>query len=203
MMDVLSLKDDQLIQEALGGNESSFEELVRRYKVGVMKVVYRYARDAHEVDDMAQEVFLKAYFSLSQYRCKAPFQHWLSRIATRVALDHVRWRSRRKENFFSEMAEEDQGEWLEGVLSFLSSESNQESEVNQRDRARLLESILGELSPRDQLVLKAMELEGQTVREISEMTGWGESAIKVRLFRARKKMRKILGKRCKQAEIPL
>lgn len=188
-----------MVRETLNGKDEAFEELVRRHKVYVMKVVYRYARDAHEVDDLVQEVFVKAYFSLRTYRFKAPFQHWLSRVATHAALDHLRKRYRRKEDLFSEMAEDDSQEWLEGVLALASEQKNLDP-VSKRDMEKFLERVLDQLPPKDQLVLKAMELEGKSVKEISEMTGWGESAVKVRLFRARKKMRKILNRLLEKEE---
>ncbi|MBI1884375.1 MAG: RNA polymerase sigma factor [Chlamydiae bacterium] len=187
-----SLSDEELIRETLDGNDEAFEELVRRHKTYVMRVVYRYARDEHEVDDLAQQAFLKAYFSLKSYRAKAPFQHWLSRIATHVALDHLRWRHRKKEDFFSEMTDENT-ELLETILTD-ASEEKLEDDQTKREARELLEKVLAKLTSQDEWLMRAVELDNKTIKEISEMTGWSISAVKVRLFRARKKMRKVLEK---------
>lgn len=186
------MTDEELIKAILEGDESVFEELVSRHKIYVMKMLYAFARNSQEIDEMAQDVFIKAYFSLGTYRFEAPFQHWLSRITTRVALDFFRKKRRRKESTFSEIAE-DSTERLEYVIH-QASESSVKDPIIQRDLESLLDWAMEKLSPKDQWIVRAVELEGRTINEVSAMTGWGKSFIKVRLFRARKKMREMLEK---------
>jgi RNA polymerase sigma-70 factor (ECF subfamily) len=182
-------KDEELVQKTLKGNDSAFEELIRRHKRYVMAIVSHYSRDAQETDDMAQEVFIKAYFSLKTFKFKAPFQHWLSRIASFTAMDHLRKRTRQKEDLFSDLRPECY-DWLESVLSAglnPLSDSRQKKELED-----LLETALSVLSAEDQFLMRAAGLEGCSIQELSQRTGWSGALIKVRLFRARKKMRKYL-----------
>lgn len=195
------MSDEDLVKQTLDGDDQSFEELVRRYKGHVMNIAWNYARDAQEVDDMAQETFVKAYFSLSTYRFEAPFQHWLSRIASRSALDFLRKRYRRRESFFSDLSP-DSPERLNAIL-----ERAKNLEVKnlgiERDMKDFLESVLQELSPQDQWLMRAVQMEELKLKEIGQMTGWGISMVKVRLFRVRRKMKNIIQKRFKNGGLHL
>ncbi|HEX9006930.1 MAG TPA: sigma-70 family RNA polymerase sigma factor, partial [Bacteroidota bacterium] len=87
--------DESLIRDVCAGNKQAFVELVRRHKRRVIALAARFARDADDLDDISQEVFIKVYENLGKFRADAPFEHWLSRIAVRTCYDALR--SRRKE----------------------------------------------------------------------------------------------------------
>ena len=82
--------DAELLQRIRAGAVDEFAELVRRHQSRVFAILHRYERDAQRVEDLAQETFLKAWRALGQFDARAPFEHWMSRIAVRTALDHLR-----------------------------------------------------------------------------------------------------------------
>src|SRR4051812_13121368 len=94
--EVLSKPNDdaELLERIRGGAADDFAEIVRRYQSLVFGILHRYERDAHRVEDLAQETFVKAWRSLAQFDGRAPFKHWLSKIAVHVAFDHVRKQKR-------------------------------------------------------------------------------------------------------------
>jgi RNA polymerase sigma-70 factor (ECF subfamily) len=193
------MSDGDLIRDTLRGDERAFEELVRRHKDQVMRQVWRFAPDPHEADSLAQDVFVRAYFSLSRYRGEAPFANWLARIATRVSLDHLRKRYRRRETLFSELRVESV-EALEALSSGAVTAGLRDADRRAELRG-LLDLALGRLPPQERMAVTLKELEGHSVREIAGMTGWSASWVKVRLFRARKKMRKILERMMKEGKV--
>lgn len=194
-----SLTDEQLVRATLRKDDRAFEELVQRHRSRVIGIVFRYGRDSQENEDMTQETFVRAYFSLPRFRFRSPFENWLSRIAVRVAMDHLRKRYRRRELFFADISA-DEPERREALLAAASGEKT--DPIARDDLRNLLDQVLERLSPRERFLVTSRELEGRSVREIGELTGWGDSLIKVGLFRARKKMRKILERMLKEEGLP-
>ena len=176
--------DTELLGRIRAGATDDFAEIVRRHQGHVFALLHRYERDAHRLQDLAQETFVKVWRSLDQFDGRAPFRHWLSRIAVRVALDHLRRQKRRRNEIgFSDLGDE--------VLDWL--RSDDETCALETGHAReLLEAALGELSPAERLVLTLQELEGRSVKEISVLTGSSGVAVRVRALRARAKLRKAL-----------
>lgn len=182
--------DAELIAQTLGGSEAAFEQLGRRHRPRVFQIASRYARDEHELADLAQEIFVKAYFALRDFRGDAPFEHWLSRVAVRTCYDHWRSRRRRQETTLSELTE-DQSGWLERCGA-AESAAQEEALAAAKAAKELVALVLERLKPADRLVVTLLELEEKSVREIAELTGWSQTLVKVRAFRARKAMRKII-----------
>ena len=89
-----STPDEQLVEAALAGDDDAFAELARRHKSRVFGVAARFARDAAELEDICQDVFIQAYFKLRQYRRDSPFEHWVLRITTHKCYDYLRKRRR-------------------------------------------------------------------------------------------------------------
>jgi RNA polymerase sigma-70 factor (ECF subfamily) len=177
-----------LVSEARRGDEAAFEEIVRRYSPRVFQVTGRFFRNRSQVEDLAQEVFLKAYSQLSNYEGRGSFEGWLTRIATNTCLNELRTRKRHPESLVSELTDEE-GSWLEEQLGGISTESSPERNVIIAD---LADKLLGRLSPDDRIVLTLMDGEGLSVKEVAEATGWSQSKIKVQAFRARRRIRKIV-----------
>jgi RNA polymerase sigma-70 factor (ECF subfamily) len=177
-----------LVSEARRGDEAAFEEIVRRYSPRVFQVTGRFFRNRSQVEDLAQEVFLKAYSQLSNYEGRGSFEGWLTRIATNTCLNELRTRKRHPESLVSELTDEE-GSWLEEQVGGISHESSPERNVIIAD---LADKLLGRLSPDDRVVLTLMDGEGLSVKEVAETTGWSQSKIKVQAFRARRRMRKIV-----------
>lgn len=170
-----------------GGDESAFAEIVRRYSPRVFRVASRYFRRREQVEDAAQEIFLKAFTQLDAYEARGSMEGWLTRIATTTCLNLLRSARRRPELMLADLTE-DEGTWLEEHTAGAAIERQQSSERNVV-AADLAVRVLETLSPDDRLVLTLVDGEETPVKEVAEMTGWSESKVKVQAFRARRRMR--------------
>jgi RNA polymerase sigma-70 factor (ECF subfamily) len=178
-----STPDEQLVEATLGGDEHAFAELSRRHKKRVFGVASRFARDAGELEDICQDVFVQAYFKLRQFRRDSPFEHWIMRITTFKCYDYLRKR-RREGPVIS----------VEAMLESGHEPSAAEAPAPHPDLERL-HAALAELSPKERLVITLLELEERSVQEIADFTGWSVSNVKVRAFRARAALRKLMENR--------
>ena len=181
----------ELIAAVLKGDATSFEPLIEKYSPRVFATARRYARLEREVEDIAQEVWLKAFQKLGSFRGEAPFEHWLMRLTVRTCYDFLRGHQRNREAAFSELSDSE-NDWLDRFVT----EPDAASE--KADAARqLVERILTQLSPPARLVITLLEIEERSVKEISKLTGWSVPLVKVRAFRARAEMRKIVARMTK------
>ena len=169
------------------GDEDAARALVAHLYPLVIKIVRSHRPRRVDEEDLAQMVFTRVFTRLHQWKATAPFPHWVSRIAVNVclsALDHERVRPEWR---MADLSEE-QADVLEAITTD-GGEGEQTDGVADRD---LVEKILAALSPEDRLVLQLLDMEGRSVIEVSQITGWGNSMVKVRAFRARRKVRKFL-----------
>ncbi len=171
--------DRNLIKAALSGDDEAFTELVRRYKRKIFSIVAKFARNEDELDDVCQEIFVKMYQGLGKYRGDAPLEHWLSKLAVNACYDMLRKRQRYADHVP-----------LETVEFSLSSPNSEESQ--NRESWDMLRHAMTRLRPDDRLVITLLNLEEKSVHEVSYLTGWSESKVKVRAFRARKELKKLL-----------
>jgi RNA polymerase sigma-70 factor (ECF subfamily) len=190
-MDGPATDETILLQRIRDGASDGFAEIVRRHQSRIFAILSRYERDAQLVEDLAQETFVKAWRALHQFDGRAPFEHWLSRIATHVAIDHLRAR-REREVRFSDLGD-DAMEWLKNINPSAGPEPNAAREI--------LELAMRELSAEDRLVLTMLEIEEYSVKEISVRTGWTSIVIRVRAFRARARLKQALEQLEKTAAI--
>lgn len=167
--------DERLIQSTLAGDDEAFAELVRRHKRKMFGIAARFARNDAELNDICQEIFVKAYRNLTSFRGEAPFEHWVSRIAVRSCYDFLRATRRDREHVA-----------LDGI------EIGVQPDGNVEHARELLHWAMTKLSVDERLVITLLELEERSVRETAELTGWSESKVKVRAFRARQALKKIL-----------
>jgi RNA polymerase sigma-70 factor (ECF subfamily) len=182
----------ELIAAVLKGDAASFEPLVQKYSPRVFATARRYARRESEVEDIVQEVWLKAFQKLQSFRGEAPFEHWLMRLAVRTCYDFLRGHQRNRETTFSELSEPE-SDWLDRFVS------QPNTAPENAEAARLLVNrLLEQLSPPARLVITLLEIEERSVKEISSLTGWSVPLVKVRAFRARAEMRKVLAKLAKE-----
>ena len=185
-----------MARQARENDESAFAEIVRRYSPRVFKVASRFFRQRSLVEEAAQEIFLKAFTNLPSYRGDGSLEGWLTRIATNTCLNMLRAASRRPEFVVSDLSE-DENNWLEGKLDDVATARYRSTE---RDlvAADLADRLLETLAPEDRLTLMMIDGENASIKEVAETTGWSESKVKVRAFRARQKLRatmaKLLGK---------
>jgi RNA polymerase sigma-70 factor (ECF subfamily) len=178
--------DAELIAAVLKGEAASFEPLVVKYQPRVFATARRYARRESEVEDIVQEVFLKAFQKLDTFRSEAPFEHWLMRLAVRVCYDFLRGHQRNREQSFTDLTR-DEEDWLERFQAAPDSADDHASAAK-----ALIDRVLEKLSPANRLVIQLLEIEEKSVKEISALTGWSVPLVKVRAFRARAEMKKIL-----------
>lgn len=184
--------DSELIAAVLKGDAASFEPLITKYQPRVFATARRYARRESEIEDIVQEVFLKAFQKLNTFRGDAPFEHWLMRLAVRTCYDFLRGHQRNREMSFTEISEPEE-DWLERFVA------NPDKADDKADAARqLVNKILDQLSPANKLVITLLEIEDRSVKEISDLTGWSVPLVKVRAFRARAEMKKILARITKE-----
>jgi len=144
------------------------------------------------VEEAAQEVFLKAFTQLGSYEGRGSMEGWLTRIATNTCLNMIRSAKRRPELTVSDLTE-DENKWLDDQLSDVASEP-QHSVEQTLIAADLADRVLAVLPPEDQMALLMIDGEDASVKEVAEATGWSESKVKVRAFRARKKLRETMEK---------
>jgi len=184
--------EPELISAVLKGDAASFEPLVQKYSPRVFATARRYARRESEVEDIVQEVWLKAFQKLGSFRGEAPFEHWLMRLAVRTCYDFLRGHQRNRESSFSDLSEPEE-DWLDRFVS------QPDSAGADSDAARVLVArVLDQLSPPARLVITLLEIEDRSVKEIAQLTGWSVPLVKVRAFRARAEMKKVLAKIAKE-----
>lgn len=175
-----------LVQVRLGDAEAA-RALVEHLYPLVIKIVraHRPRRTAEE--DLAQEVFMKLFSRLDQYQGRdgVPLEHWVSRVAVTTCLDALRSELRRPEWRWADLGEGERA-WVE----FFVGEEPAPAPDDAHSAREATDRLLSLLAPDDRLVLTLLDLEERSVAEISALTGWGRSAVKVRAFRARQKLRK-------------
>lgn len=184
----MELTDAEIIAAVLQGDTARFELLVTKYQPRIFATARRYARRDSEVEDIVQEVFIKAFQKLSSFRAEAPFEHWLMRLAVRTCYDFLRVHQRNREHSFTEITDQET-DWLERFVG----QPQDTGEAAAAARA-LVERVLEQLSPPARLIITLLEIEERSVKEIAQLTGWSVPLVKVRAFRARAAMKKYLEK---------
>lgn len=181
-----SEREAHLIRQAQEGDQHAFEALLRLHDRYVFVIIGSFLRRKQDVEDLAQEVFLKAYLAIRRFRPGAPFAPWLRRITVNTCYDHLRKIRRHPEITFTDMGEGERDfmhRLAEKGYPSLGSQSG--DQVAARD---LVEQILAGLAPKDRLVITLREVHGFEIAEIASAIGCTRAAAKVRLWRARRAM---------------
>ncbi|MBX7172285.1 MAG: sigma-70 family RNA polymerase sigma factor [Pyrinomonadaceae bacterium] len=177
------ISDSHLVELVLAGDSTAFEKIFERYKRFVASISARYFQQPEQIEEMIQISFTKIFFELKNFRGDHDFSmaSWIGRITTNTCLDALRTQKRKSENQISELDLEN-----EKLLK-----KNSETEAIEKD---LAEKLLARISQEDRAILQMIHVEEMSVGEVSEITGWSKSKIKVRAFRARHALRKIIHK---------
>ena len=188
-LDQASSPDEAIIEAVRSGNVDAFEELVEKYEGRVFMIVRAHVPSS-AADDVAQDVFVRAYRALASFAGKSPFEHWLAGIATRTCFDYWRKQYRIPEYPASSVTPE-QKEWMEQILA---TESRRRyDELTKREEAvELLQTAMRSLTAAERSVLTLVHIEGHSVREAANRLGFSVVNIKVRLYRARRKLRQAM-----------
>jgi RNA polymerase sigma factor (sigma-70 family) len=175
------------LQRWRAGEEAAGEELIRGLYPVISKIVRLHLPRRDDENDLIQEVLMKTFSRLHQYKGSAPLTHWVSRLALTTCLDRLRAQKVRPEVRWADLtpaeAEIFDTTWLEGRTK------DAGDAIEARD---LVERILSVLPPEDRSLILMVDLEGHSLEEISSLTGWGVSKIKMRLFRVRAHLRKLI-----------
>ena len=167
-------------------DQAAARELVEHLYPLVLRIVRAHLPRRVAEEDLAQDIFLKMFTRISQYQGNVPFTHWVSRIAVTTCIDQLRAQKRRPEFRWADLSE-NEAKVLDNVLS-------DERDTKPGDAlaaSELVHKLLAQLKPDDRIVIQLLDLEQKTIAEISQLTGWGQSMIKVRAFRARRKLQKL------------
>lgn len=174
--------DSEDIRRTRDGDPDAYRRLVERHQDHVAQILWRFSRDRSVHEELVQDVFVEAYLSLNTYHGKAPWGHWLARIATRVGYRYWKERARQKAAVPFSLEEWDE---IAG--------DDQMLERIEPDRAAdILHRLLGQLPPRDRLVLTMRYIEGCDVAETARRTGWTKTMVKVQALRARNKLKRLV-----------
>jgi RNA polymerase sigma-70 factor, ECF subfamily len=172
--------DESDIRDCLAGNGDAFEALVKRHQDRISARMWRFTRNEYHHADLVQEVFVQAYLSLGTFRGDAPFEHWLTRIATIVGYKYWKKLSRERSRHMIPLDE-------------IKNLAQQDPEnIDPGNASTMLHGLMQRLAPRDRLVLMLRYVEDRSVRQTAQLTGWTQSMVKVQAWRARKKLRKLL-----------
>jgi RNA polymerase sigma-70 factor (ECF subfamily) len=161
-------------------------QLVEHLYPLVIRIVRSHLPRRVAEEDLAQDIFLKMFTRLAQYQGNVPFPHWVSRIAVTTCIDQLRAQKRRPEFRWADLSETE-AEVLDNVLT-----DERDTTPGDALAAReLVHKLLDQLKPDDRLVVRLLDLEQKTIAEISAQTGWNQTLVKVRAFRARRKLQKL------------
>ena len=169
------------------GDEAAARALFDHLFPLVIKVVRAHLPRRTSEEDLVQTVFMKLFAKLDQFSGRVPLEHWVSRIAVNTCLNQISTERVRPELRWADLSEAE-----ERVLQSLASTTDDLEPSHNLASRELVDKLLERLSPADRLVITLMHLEGRTVEEVRQITGWNASLIKVRAFRARRKMKKHL-----------
>lgn len=180
--------DRRLAERIAAGDEPAFDELVARHFHHVARIAGRFFPRLDDAEEIHQETFLKAFTAIASYRGDVPLEHWLARIAVNSCYDGLR-RMRRRPGLPAPAREPDDAQRREHA------DLGDDAAFCRREQARIAAAeMLAMLDPADRLVLTLMVLEEHSAAEVADLTGWSAVNVKVRAFRARKRLRSLLAK---------
>jgi len=179
LAETVSETDHRDIAASLDGDGEAYGRLVCRYQDQVATQMWRFTRDRAVLEELVQDVFVEAYLSLKGFRGRAPFLHWLRRVATRVGYRY--WKSQGRKR-----ARE------EALMETSTNLAVAPEALSPFEAAQALHGLLAKLPPPDRLVLALFYVEECDTNEIAQRTGWSRTLVKVRLHRARKKLKALL-----------
>ena len=187
------LVDFELIKRAQKGDGAAFNEIVLVYRKRILGTITRLIARPEDVEDVAQEVFVRLYFSLDQLRTAEVFEPWLHRLTTNAAYDYLRKQRRRQEFRMSDLSEQQ----VVMADAMAGGKVEQEQLHNKKIRESV-DSLLGAVSEADRILLLQKEVEGLSLKDLEKIYKVNENALKVRLFRARQRVLKAFEEREKR-----
>ena len=183
------LVEFELIEKARQGDGAAFNQVVTAYRRRIMGIISRLIGRPEDVEDVAQEAFLRLYFSLDRLRVPEAFEPWLYRLSVNACYDYLRRSRHRPETRMSDLSEQ------QVVMADAAAGSRVQREEDEQERVRdLVTDMFSAVSEEDRILLTLKEVEGLSLRELEAVYGVNENALKVRLFRARQRVLKNMNK---------
>ena len=179
------LVEQEVIEKARGGDAAAFNQMVLAYRKRILGTISRLIGRPEDVEDVAQEVFVRLYYSLDQLRTPEVFEPWLYRLTVNASYDYLRRSKRRCESRMSDLSEQ------QVMMADAMAGGKQDAEDRQRGEVReFVDALFRHVSEEDRLLLTLKEVEGLSLKELEKIYGVNENALKVRLFRARQRVLK-------------
>jgi len=179
------LVDFEVIKRAQKGDDAAFNEIALAYRKRILGLISRLIARQEDVEDVAQEVLLRLYFSLDQLRTAEVFEPWLYRLTVNAAYDYLRKQRRRQEFRMSDLSDQ------QVMMADAAAGGKQDNEDQRRKKVReAVSSLLGTVSEADRILLIMKEVEGFSLKELEKIYKVNENALNVRLFRARQRVLK-------------
>src|SRR5271157_3871571 len=179
------LVEFDLIQKAQQGDAGAFNQVVSAYRRRIMGTISHVIGRPEDVEDVAQEVFIRLYFSLGQLRTAEVFEPWLYRLTVNASYDYLRKSRRRVESRMADLSEQ------QVMMADAVAGSRAQTEESEKRRVRdTVQELLSTVSEEDRILLTLKEVEGLSLKELEQIYHVNENALKVRLFRARQRVLK-------------
>ncbi len=189
-------EDRDLVGRCQKGDEKAFEELVHKYQQTVLNVVYHNIGYRADVEDIAQKVFAKLYFSLPRFDNRRPFFPWLYRIAINQCYDELRRMRRRKDRTFTELSLEETD-----AIERLMSQSEVPAEEERSELHALLHKLLDQMPEQQKKAVVLRDLDDVPYEKMAEIMGCSEQAARLKVFRARARLRDLMEKTLRRKEL--
>jgi RNA polymerase sigma-70 factor, ECF subfamily len=183
-VDYENSQEGALVRRAQSGDESAFREIVERYQSKVFSIIHGIIRQRNDIEDIAQQVFSKVYFSLRNFDFRSSLITWIYKITVNECFDYLRKKKVRKLVYESDLSE-DEARRVENTEPAVDRQVPVDQNLARRD---YVVKLLTRVSEEERTLLMLKEVEGRSVEELAEMTGMNENTIKVKLFRARQKL---------------
>jgi RNA polymerase sigma-70 factor (ECF subfamily) len=183
-VDYQNSQEGALVRRAQAGDEAAFREIVEHYQAKVFSIIHGIVRQRNDVEDIAQQVFAKVYFSIRNFDFRSSLITWIYKITVNECFDYLRKKKVRKLVYESDLSE-DEVRRVENTEPSVDRQAPADESLARRDYVL---KLLTRVSQEERTLLMLKEVEGHSVEELAEMTGMNENTIKVKLFRARQKL---------------
>lgn len=180
------IDDEMLVTQFKSGSQKAFDELMKRYERKIFGYLLRSVRNYEDAEELTLEVFFKAYRALASWQPKAKFSTWLYTIASNLAIDYHRAKSRQPVYM---LEDEDV---IEARIVATDISSNPEKQLEEEERGRIIREAVDELSAKQKAVFMLTRYEGLQIKEVAETLGMAEGTVKIHLHRATKKLQTLL-----------
>lgn len=182
-----ALEDEKLVKRSIAGEEAAFESLVRKYQKRILSIIYQITGNKQEAEDIAQEIFIKVFYKLKDFNPQYPFFSWLYRITINKCYDHLRATKRKKTKSFAELNAKE----IKMINNLFAQHATDKTiSLNNRIEVdKVLNKLLGSLRPEERAFVAMRDIENLSYKEMAQIFKCSELAARIRVSRARKRLR--------------